>query len=474
MRWLLGEGRAFSFTRAAGCERKKKEGNAAHVVGDALLRMRPRRWYTATVNYDDPPASVTGYIPDRMPRPAAYAALALLLGAAACRRPHAAPPASEFLVLAGDSTFWVHTGAEGIRARGSPLHLARYRGRYYEVYITDDDRSYTDALIVGQQMYRRDLLSDDSALVFEDTTISHIARWYGRSHPNDHPLDVDDEPEADPHVSAQSELETVAQHSQYLSYEYKADLSVSGSEEWHTARRGVVDLRDARAPTVADIFGASNGQYILRRGRTLFAQARDSLRATRDSTARDAARAIGDFRFDDASFNIAEVNGEPAVKFYAPGHGSRAGGYTLPLPPIPVAAPGWWQDARDGLPAAGDASGVTWSHAGYQIVAKPTRGDSALLSLEDSTGHHWRIAELPALPRRIFWVDSASADSATRHALVRAFDEAALYSDEVRVASARAPHARSARVLLAAASHARERTGPRRGRKLAVRTRALE
>ena len=409
-----------------------------------------------------------------MPRSAAYAAFALLLASSACRRPHEAPPAGEFLVLAGDSTFWVHTGAEGIHARGSPLHLARYHGRYYEVYITDDDRSYTDALIVGQQMYRRDLLSDDSALVFEDTTISHIARWYGRSHPNDHPLDVDDEPEADPHVSAQSELNTVAQHAQYLSYEYKADLSVTGSEEWHTARRGVVDLRDARAPSVADIFGSSNGQYILRRGRTLFAQARDSLRATRDSSSRDAARAIGDFRFDDASFNIAEVNGEPAVKFYAPGHGARAGGYALPLPPIPVSAPGWWQDARDGLPAAGGPSGIKWLHAGYRVVARPTRGDSALLSLEDSTGRRWRIAELPALPRRIFWVDSASADSATRRALARAFDEAALYSDEVRVASARVPRAWRVRIRMVANSHARERIAPRRGRELPIRVRALK
>ncbi|MDB4910814.1 MAG: hypothetical protein JWO39_1637 [Gemmatimonadetes bacterium] len=407
-----------------------------------------------------------------MPRSAIYAVLALLLAAAACRRPHEAPPAGEFLVLAGDSTFWVHTGSEGIRARGSPLHLARYRGRYYEVYITDDDRSYTDALIVGQQMYRRDLLSDDSALVFEDTTITHIARWYGRSHPGDHPLDTDDEPDAEPHVSAQSELNTVAQHGQYLSYEYKADLSVTGSEEWHTARRGVVDLRDAAAPTVGDIFGTSNGQYILRRGRTLFAQARDSLRASRDSTSRDAARAIGDFRFDDASFNIAEVNGEPAVKFYAPGHGARAGGYALPLPAIPVSAPGWWQDARDGLPAGGDATGIRWSHAGYRVVARPTRDDSALLSLVDSTGHEWQIAVLPALPRRIFWVDSASADSATRHALARAFDEAALYSDEVRAASARLPRARPGTLRLATDSRARERVVPRRGRKLPLRTRS--
>ena len=409
-----------------------------------------------------------------MPRTAASAAFALLLAAAASRRPHEAPPAGEFLVLAGDSTFWVHTGAEGIRSRGSPLHLARYGGRYYEVYITDDDRSYTDALIVGQQMYRRDLLSDDSALVFEDTTISHIARWYGRSHPNDHPLDVDDEPEAEPHVSAQSELETVAQHAQYLSYEYKADLTVTGSEEWHTARRGVVDLRTARAPTVADIFGSSNGQYILRRGRALFTQARDSLRASRDSSSRDAARAIGDFRFDDASFNIAEVNGAPAVKFYAPGHGARAGGYALPLPPIPVSAPGWWEDARDGLPAAGGASGIRWLHAGYRVVARSIRGDSALLSLEDSTGHQWRIAELPALPRRIFWVDSTSADSATRRALARAFDEAALYSDEVRVASARMRRVQFGSMRLVADSRGRERTGPRRGRELPLRTRVLK
>ncbi|MEP7065989.1 MAG: hypothetical protein ABI889_08165 [Gemmatimonadota bacterium] len=407
-----------------------------------------------------------------MLRPSAYAALALLLAAAACRRPHKSPPAGEFLVLAGDSTFWVHTGAEGVRARGSPLHLARYHGRYYEVYITDDDRSYTDALIVGQQMYRRDLLSDDSALVFEDTTVGHIARWYGRTHPNDHPLDVDDEPEAEPHVSAQSELNTVAQHAQYLSYEYKADLSVTGSEEWHTARRGVVDLRDAAAPTVADIFGTSNGQYILRRGRTLFAQARDSLRASRDSTSRDAARAIGDFRFDGASFNIAEVNGEPAVKFYAPGHGARAGGYALPLPAIPVAAPPWWQDARDGLPASGDASGIRWAHGGYRVVARPMRDDSALLSLVDSAGREWRIAALPALPRRIFWVDSASTDSATRHALARAFDEAALYSDEVRAASAHLHRARVGKLRLAADSRVRERAGPRRGHLPPVRTRA--
>jgi hypothetical protein len=434
--------------------------------------MEPRRCGAATVNYDEAPASVTGYIPHRMPRLALTASLVLLVAASACRQPHRTPPAGEFLVLAGDSTFWVHTGAQGIRTRGSPLHLARYRGRYYEVYITDDDRSYTDALIVGQQMYRRDLLSDDSALVFEDTTISHIARWYGRAHPSDHPLEEDDDPDAEPHVTAQSELNTVAQHGQYLSYAYKADLTVTGSEEWHIARRGVVDLRDAASPTVADIFGSSNGEYILRRGRTLFAQARDSLRASRDSSSHEAARAVADFRFDDASFNIAEVNGEPAVKFYAPGHGTRAGGYALPLPAIPVSAPGWWDDARDGLPLSG-VSDIAWKHAGYRVVARATREDSALLSLVDSAGHEWKIAELPALPRRIFWVDSASTDGATRRALARAFDEAALYSDDVRAASARTPAPRLGALRLVSGARSLQRTLPRRGPDLPLHARLL-
>jgi hypothetical protein len=398
-----------------------------------------------------------------MPRRTIVVLLFLL---AACRRTQRTPPAGEFLVLAGDSTFWVHTGAEGIRSRGSPLHLVRYRGRFYEVYITDDDHSFADALIIGQQMYRRDLVSDDSALVFDDTTITGIARWYGRTHPSDHPLEEDEEPAAEPHVSAQSELNTIAQHGPYLSYEYKADLTVSGSEEWHTARRGVLDLRNAAAPTVAEIFGDRNGQYILRRGRALFAQARDSMRASPDTSSHAAARAIGDFQFDDASFNIAEVDGAPAVRFYVPGHGSRAGGFTLPLPAIPVIAPGWWSDALDGLPSLPhDSAGSGWAHGSYRVVARAARDESSQLSLIDSTGHEWRIAVLPERPRRIYWLDAPATDSATRRALTRAFDEAALYADDVRAASARPHPQRLPRLRLAASrrghaplSHPRSRT----------------
>src|SRR5690348_11098817 len=77
----------------------------------------------------------------------------------------APPPPAEFLLATQDSTFWVSSNGRTIRARGVPLTLAQYDGRFFEVFIADDDRSYQDALLVGLRVYRRDLLSGDSAVV---------------------------------------------------------------------------------------------------------------------------------------------------------------------------------------------------------------------------------------------------------------------------------------------------------------------
>src|SRR5215211_4849688 len=67
--------------------------------------------------------------------------------------PAPAPPRVEFLLSAGDSTYWVRGTAGGLRMRGSPMLLAHYGGRFFEVYVADDDRSYYDALFVGQRLY---------------------------------------------------------------------------------------------------------------------------------------------------------------------------------------------------------------------------------------------------------------------------------------------------------------------------------
>src|ERR687884_1426439 len=108
------------------------------------------------------------------PAKAALAVATVLVGCT----PSAKPPAAEFLVAAGDSTYWVRTDTTGVRVRGSPILLARYGGQFYEVYVTDDDRSFTDAAFVGQRIYRRDLITGDSTLVFEDSVVPRMARAY--------------------------------------------------------------------------------------------------------------------------------------------------------------------------------------------------------------------------------------------------------------------------------------------------------
>src|SRR5262249_21750207 len=107
-------------------------------------------------------------------------AVAIALAVAACARPSdpgsQPPPAAEFLVSGTDSTFWVATTNGGTRVRGAPLVLANYDGKFYELYSADDDYSFPDASLVGERLYRRDLISGDSSLVFADTVVPRVAK----------------------------------------------------------------------------------------------------------------------------------------------------------------------------------------------------------------------------------------------------------------------------------------------------------
>lgn len=355
--------------------------------------------------------------------------------AVACRAATVAPPRAEFLIAAGDSTFWVRSGPQGVRVRGSPIRLARYGDRFYEIYVVDDDRSYTDAEIIGQQVWRRDLITGDSALIFRDTTIAGIEQWYVREHPDDRPLAPDEDLEGEPHVSATSEFDILDQFGPYLSYEYHAELAVTDDDVWRIARRGVLDLRRGGDATLATLFGERNARYLVHEGTARFAQVLDTVLASHDARARAAASAIGDFEFDSSSFSVVEQDGAPAVEFVAPGRGRRGGGLILPLPPIRVATPAWWDEAQRRLPTRRDTSGAQWRHGAVTAVTRlQENGDVAHLALVDSAGRQWPAARLPVPVRRIYWLTPPTADSTTLRALARAFDEAALYSDEARTA----------------------------------------
>src|SRR4051794_9768242 len=76
-----------------------------------------------------------------LPRMLRRTLLLLALLPVACRANRVAPPRANFLIMAGDSTFWIRSGAQGVHARGSPILLGRYGGKFYEVYVVDDDHS---------------------------------------------------------------------------------------------------------------------------------------------------------------------------------------------------------------------------------------------------------------------------------------------------------------------------------------------
>ena len=360
-----------------------------------------------------------------------------MLALAACdRQREAEPPVHEFLVAAGDSTFWVHGGdGDGILVRGSPILLARLDGRFYELYVADDDRSFFEAVLIGQRVYRRDLVSGDSLLVYEDSVIPALARAWARANPDSRPLAPMEESSADPAEYASAEFEILDLHGPYLSYEYHRDRETHLGDEWHLTRWGVLDVRRGGPVSLADLYGEKEASRLAGEGRRRFAAMVDSMLAAGGSDQR-TLDAIAGLSFDPRSFTIAQLGHESAVAFLVPGQEPQAGGMTLELDPIPAGAPAWWEELREELPEpTDDASVGRWRRPSYDVLARHVEPTDAVLLALLAENREWSIASVPPPVQRIEWLDSPPIDSVTRRALRRAFDEAVLYDPSVRIAA---------------------------------------
>jgi hypothetical protein len=344
-----------------------------------------------------------------------------------------------------------------VQVRGAPLQLASVDGRFVELYIVDDDRSYFDAILVGQRIYRRDLVTNDSVLVFRDTIVAAIAERYAELNPEERPLGPDDAAAERPETIATVEVELLPAYGPNLSFEYHADVDARFTEELHETRRGVLDLRSGDARSLGELFGDSAAKRLVAAGRRQFDVLLDSVLAARREEATRAARAIDDFSFDPASFSLLDSARTPQVVFVVPGRGDAGGGLVLPVTPITAPAVSWWSAIADRLPlpagggathdagmgAAGDsafhftdAEILSWPRSGYDVLARYDAVDErVMLTLRDTLRREWTAARLPAPILQIFWLDLPAIDSATRRALEAAFDEAALYSEDVRSVS---------------------------------------
>jgi hypothetical protein len=103
----------------------------------------------------------------------------------------------------------------------------------------------------------------------------------------------------------------------------------------------------------------------------------------------------------------------------------------LPVAPIPIGQPGWWNDVAATLPtASADGSRDVWRHGSYSVVVRYDSTGDALLSLRDSTSREWKVGPISSPASRIYWLERPAFDGEARTALARAFHEAASYGEE--------------------------------------------
>jgi hypothetical protein len=375
--------------------------------------------------------------------PVVLAVLALTAAAlAACGGASSAPPPAEFVVTLGDTSLWVRTGPDvrpgGVEVRRAPLLLARVDGRFQELYVTEDDYSFPDAVFAAQTVWRRDLESGDSVVVYGDATAPRLAMAYGRRHPHELPLAPDESGTEEPSVTAVTEAFVVDVLGSLATVETFMDLHPERGEPTHVARRRVVDLRRGTELTLADLLGDSVSARVVAHGRAAFAQARDSARSRaprRGDAATRTAAALDRLAFDERSFALAPVRRDPGIVFYVPGQDVEAEVYALPLPAIPVPDGEWWLEARGTLPVddgARDAR-ARWPRANVALEAQPAR-EGVRLVLRDGDGRSWPITQVTDSVRRVYWLDGPASSARARAALARAFHDASLYDGELRAA----------------------------------------
>jgi hypothetical protein len=175
-----------------------------------------------------------------------YPKLLSLVLVGSCALPAPKPPAAEFLVSAGDQTYWVRSDNSGLRIRGSPLILARTGGRYYEIFVSEIDRSFPKALFSGERVFRRELATDDSTIIFDDTTIVRMSTAYHLSHPREPLLAPDDDPDDDVDVSAVGETDILNVLGPYVAIEHRESIERSDDHDEDDTTRTVIDLRNGK------------------------------------------------------------------------------------------------------------------------------------------------------------------------------------------------------------------------------------
>lgn len=393
----------------------------------------------------------------------------LLLAVGACERvepPQPAPPA-DLLLSAGDSVFWIRSEADGIRVRGAPMSLAMVGGRLSELYVTEDDLSFYDAVYVGQRLFKRDLINGDSLQLFADTLMRVLARSYAAANPDEQPLARDEQGSENPRTIGSAEILVLDVLGPWVSYEYRTDVDVVGRPSAHGLRRGVLDLRTGVQTSLEALVGRTESLALADEGQRQWREMRDSMLVAAEEVS-DADRLRDEFArlsFDPRSFGLSVFDRTPRVRFTmaqsaAPRPAAAVSLFPIPLDPVPA----WWEELAGAYAEPGADDEQLWRQPEYVIVGRPEPGTRPRVSLamRDAGGQEWRLGYVPAPVHRVIWLQDSTVAPGTREALMRAFDEAAFYGDQSRVARSRGARPASQPRFVPVAATAASPTTPRR------------
>lgn len=361
-------------------------------------------------------------------------------------------PQAEFLLAAGDSTWWVKSSAVGLRVRSAPILLTTADGRMFEVFLTGEDSEYRDASFASARLWSRDLRQSDSVLLFADSTVVREHASWRRRNPREMQIDPDDAAmQEDPYTSAQDDIEIVDVHGPFLTFEHLLDVDIDGgAKQKHLGRRFVVDVRSGKRPGLTELFGKSEADMILSQARSSMNELLDSIRVAGyggDERASEALETLDSFVLNEHSFGLTDIERGPAVAFMVPGNGLGGEALALNLPPIGTSEPAWWAPVHSSLPEwMIDSSAVVWDRGGYTVAARrSSRADVLDLALmpgavrnesEHASGRakrrEWPIAGVGMPVHQLIPLDSPYFDDAARAALSRMFDISTAEDDYVQ------------------------------------------
>lgn len=348
----------------------------------------------------------------------------------------ARPPAIEFLVASGDSTFWVRADADGIRVRSGPLLLTQVEERLYQLSIDEEITDFLDAEFVSERLIASVLGEEDSVVLLQDESVFAARDRWRQAHPGEEPIDLMEEDAPDPESSATDFLEVITVHGPFVSWAHALDIDLTpDTGHRHERRRGVSDIRTGARMALTDLVSHAEARRLESAGRASLDTVLEVVRQAADERAARARSTLESFAFDTLSFTLTDVGLQPAITFHVGGTSATGDALELLLPPLVLhESPVWWERVTSTLPVwSADSLTVEWSAGAARVLgtvdSARTRIALELIDMQQPdaqrSGHRWPIAVVPMPTYQFLSLDSLTFGPRQRQALLDAFEYAA-------------------------------------------------